>query len=155
MPSYARKEIVCESEVQVFRAYTRCVRRAFLCGDDLLTGKNFDHRKEWVEERLQDLSSIMALDICGFAVMGNHLHVVVRTRPDLVAAPGGTGSQFFGAGGWIGRGGYREAGGQSGARRAGGSDERDWDGGSGGRPWSGLRRQKNLVLAQQACASVR
>jgi len=85
MPSYARKEIVCESEVQVFHAYTRCVRRAFLCGDDLLTGKNFDHRKEWVEERLQDLSSIMALDICGFAVMGNHLHVVVRTRPDLVA----------------------------------------------------------------------
>ncbi len=27
----------------------------------------------------------MALDICGFAVMGNHLHVVVRTRPVLVA----------------------------------------------------------------------
>jgi len=85
MPSYARKEIVCESEVEVFHAYTRCVRRAFLCGEDPLSGKNFDHRKAWVEERLQDLSSIMALDICGFAVMSNHLHVVVRTRPDLAA----------------------------------------------------------------------
>lgn len=28
----------------------------------------------------------MALDICGFSVMGNHLNVVVRTRPDLAAA---------------------------------------------------------------------
>ncbi len=85
MPAYARKEIVCESEVEVFHAYTRCVRRAFLCGDDALTGKNYDHRKQWVEERLQELSATMALDICGYAVMGNHLHVVVRTRPDLVA----------------------------------------------------------------------
>jgi len=86
MPAYARKEIVCDSEVEVFHAYTRCVRRAFLCGDDPLTGKNFDHRKQWVEQRLQELSAAMALDICGFAVMGNHLHVVVRTRPDLAAA---------------------------------------------------------------------
>jgi len=85
MPAYARKEIVCESEVEVFHAYTRCVRRAFLCGDDALTGKNYDHRKQWVEERLQELSATMALDICGYAVMGNHLHVIVRTRPDLVA----------------------------------------------------------------------
>lgn len=85
MPACARKEIVCESEVEVFHAYTRCVRHAYLCGDDALTGKNFDHRKQWVEERLQELSATMALDICGFAVMGNHLHVVVRTRPDLVA----------------------------------------------------------------------
>jgi len=39
---------VSESEVEVFHAYTRCVRRAFLCGDGPLTGKNFDHRKQWV-----------------------------------------------------------------------------------------------------------
>jgi len=74
---------------------------------------------------------------------------------ELLRRPAEQGASFSEPGGWIGRGGYREAGGQSGARRAGGSDERDWDGGSGGRPWSGLRRQKNLVLAQEACASVR
>ena len=43
---------VCESEVEVFHAYTRCVRRAFLCGNDTLTGKSFDHSKQWVQERL-------------------------------------------------------------------------------------------------------
>jgi len=85
------------------------------------------------------------------------------TRPDpgnarlygALRRPAEQGASFSEPGGWIGRGGYREAEGQSGARRAGGSDERDWDGGSGGRPWPDLRRQKNLVLAQEACASVR
>ena len=46
MPAYARKKIVCEGEVEVFHACTRCVRRAFLCGEDPLTGNNYDHRKD-------------------------------------------------------------------------------------------------------------
>jgi hypothetical protein len=85
MPACARKEIVCDSEVEAFHVYTRCVRRAFLCGYDPLTGNNYDHRKQWVEDRLQELSATMAVDIFGFAVMDNHIHVVVRTRPDLAA----------------------------------------------------------------------
>ncbi len=84
MPAYARKEIVCEGEVEVFHTYTRCVRRAYLCGEDPLTGNNFDHRKAWIQQRLEELSSTMAVEVCGFAVMSNHLHAVVRTRPDLV-----------------------------------------------------------------------
>jgi len=36
----------------------------FLCGDDLQTGKNCDHRKQWGKERLRELSAAMALDIC-------------------------------------------------------------------------------------------
>ena len=33
---------------------------------------------------MQELAAIFGLDILGYAVMSNHLHVVVRTRPDLV-----------------------------------------------------------------------
>ena len=44
----------------------------FFCGDDPVTGQNFDHRKQWVEDRLQELSATMAV-------------VLVRTRPDLAA----------------------------------------------------------------------
>lgn len=54
------------------------MRRAFLCGEDSLTGKNYEHRKAWVIERLRELADIFAIDICAYAVMSNHYHLVLR-----------------------------------------------------------------------------
>ena len=39
MPAYARKEIVREGEVGMYHCVARCVRRAFLCGEDAVSGK--------------------------------------------------------------------------------------------------------------------
>ena len=61
----------------------RCVRRAYLCGRDKLTGKDFGHRKDWVRTALERLAGSFAIDICSFAIMENHLHVIVRQRPDV------------------------------------------------------------------------
>ena len=85
MPGCARREIVREDEVGVYHCVARCVRRAFLCGEDAYSHQNFDHRKEWIQERLEELAGIFAIEVGGFAVMGNHLHLVLRTRPDVVA----------------------------------------------------------------------
>jgi REP element-mobilizing transposase RayT len=84
MPAYARAKIVSPDEVGIYHCVTRCVRRAFLCGIDLLSGKNYEHRKDWIRERLEELAAEFAIEVCGYAVMSNHLHVVLRTRPDLV-----------------------------------------------------------------------
>jgi REP element-mobilizing transposase RayT len=84
MPAYPRKAIVADDEVGVYHCTNRCVRRAFLCGTDPLTGNDYNHRKNWIHEQLQHLASIFAIDFCSYAVMSNHLHVIVRTRPDLV-----------------------------------------------------------------------
>jgi hypothetical protein len=71
MPAYARSQIVPCDEVGVYHCISRCVRRAFLCGVDPLTGQDYDHRKEWIRERLEHLASIFAIDICGYTVMSN------------------------------------------------------------------------------------
>jgi len=84
MPAYARKEIVREGEVGIYHCTSRCVRQAFLCGWDPVTQLCFDHRKEWVRARLEQLSGIFAVEVCGYAVLGNHCHVIARTRPDIV-----------------------------------------------------------------------
>ena len=57
----------------VYHCISRCVRRAFLCGQDRLTGKNFDHRKQWLVDRMQELAGIFALDLCAYSVLRNHV----------------------------------------------------------------------------------
>ncbi len=85
MPAYARKEIVDETVVGIYHCVSRCVRRAFLCGVDRYSGRNFDHRKLWLQDRLEELAALFAIDILGFSVMSNHLHLLLRNRPDVVA----------------------------------------------------------------------
>ena len=83
MPAYPRHEIVADDRVGLYHCIVRCVQREFLCGDDPVSGKNNDHRKEWIRLRLQELAAVFGIDVCGYAVMSNHYHVVLRVRPDL------------------------------------------------------------------------
>ena len=71
--------------MQVFHAVQRCVRRAFLCGEDVVTGKSFEHRRLWIRERMEFLASVFGIDCLTYTVLSNHLHVVLRSRPDVVA----------------------------------------------------------------------
>jgi REP element-mobilizing transposase RayT len=60
-----------------YHCVTRCVRRAFLLNDG-----EFD-RRQWIENRTQELSGIFAISVGGFSVMDNHLHLLVRLDPDV------------------------------------------------------------------------
>ncbi len=86
MPRQARGEVLDPSEVQVVHCMQRCVRRAFLCGDDPLTGNSYDHRRGWIRDRLKFLASVFVVDCLTFSVMHNHIHLVLRSRADVVAA---------------------------------------------------------------------
>ena len=69
-----------------YHCISRCVRRAFLCGHDRLTGRNFDHRKAWVVEKLAELTEIFAIRICAYAVLSNHFHLVLRIDAERARA---------------------------------------------------------------------
>lgn len=85
MASYPRNQTVVPNEVQVLHCWNRCVRRAFLCGRDPATGENYDHRRGWIRDRQCLLARLFGIDIGFRAEMGNHFHIILRTRPDVVS----------------------------------------------------------------------
>ena len=75
----ARKELVDVSVTRWYHCISRCVRRAFLLGEGLLD------RRQWVEDRIEELAKIFAVGVGGFSVMDNHLHLLVRLDPEVAA----------------------------------------------------------------------
>lgn len=74
----ARKHQINIENTPYYHCISRCVRQAFLCGDDKFSGRNYSHRRQWVVDRLSRLASVFAIDICAYSVMHTHYHLILR-----------------------------------------------------------------------------
>jgi REP element-mobilizing transposase RayT len=76
-----RKALISLADTPYYHITSRCVRRAFLCGVDHYSGQSYEHRRQWVVDRIRLLSSIFAIDVCAYSVMSNHYHLVLKVCP--------------------------------------------------------------------------
>jgi len=74
----ARKYQISLESTPFYHIMTRCVRRAFLCGKDKYTGNCYEHRREMIVDRIKFLATVFNIDVCAYAIMSNHYHLVLK-----------------------------------------------------------------------------
>ena len=75
---YPRSFLVDPLVSGVYHSPSRCV-----CRQSLLKSPE---RCAWLVRRFELLASAFAIDVCDFAVMRNHVHLLLRTHPELAFA---------------------------------------------------------------------
>jgi len=86
MMTRPRSEQISIEDTPYYHIISRCVRRAFLCGFDEKSGKDYGHRRGWIENRLRLLSSLFGIDIASYVVMHNHIHIACQLCPEQIEA---------------------------------------------------------------------
>ena len=76
----ARKQLISVEDTPYYHVVSRCVRRLFLCGFDKLSNTNYEHRRDWIVERVKFLASVFHIQVCSYAIMSNHYHLVLKVN---------------------------------------------------------------------------
>ena len=81
-----RRILINPEATPYYHCVSRCVRRAYLCGKNALTGYDFEHRRGWIESRLLFLAKAFCIDVCAYAIMSNHYHLVLHINKQALSA---------------------------------------------------------------------
>ena len=73
MAKMARQEVFSPDEIACVHVMNRAVRQCFLMGDDPVSGKNFDHRKLWMETKLEIHAAVLQ---CGWPAASDCPHAL-------------------------------------------------------------------------------
>ena len=82
--------MLCDVRSSTYRSKCKCslwlrresARKRCCAGlPSQFSGKSYEHRRGWLEDRIRMLSSVFSVELCAYAVMSNHYHLVVRLNP--------------------------------------------------------------------------
>lgn len=79
--TYPRAHLIDRENGGFYHLISRCVRRAWLCGRDPVSGRSYDHRRQWIEDRMLELADCFTVELYAYAVMSNHYHIVLYVDP--------------------------------------------------------------------------
>ncbi|CAM4132720.1 transposase [Vibrio neonatus] len=82
----ARKQLVSIDATPYYHCVSRCVRQSYLCGHDYKKRTCYNHRKQWVEQKLIALTYCYCIDVCAYAIMSNHYHLVLYINKNKALA---------------------------------------------------------------------
>ena len=82
----AREQQICCEDTPYYHCISRVVRKAYLCGFDRSTQQDYEHRRQWVIDRLAEIDAVFCIDICAYAIMSNHYHLVLYVNQADVSA---------------------------------------------------------------------
>ena len=80
-----RRDCVDPNKIQLLHCYNRVVRQAYLFGFDDYSQTDYSHRRLWMQDRMKLLETVFGIDLVTYAILSTHFHVILRSRPDVVA----------------------------------------------------------------------
>jgi len=78
----SRDSLISLIDTPYYHCISRCVRRAFLCGEDKFSGQSYEHRRQWIVERIRFLTDVFPIELCAYSIMSNHYHLVLYVNED-------------------------------------------------------------------------
>jgi putative transposase len=60
-----RNQQICLEATPFYHCVSRCVRKAYLCGFDLITKTSYKHRRAWLKEELLKQAGVFAISLNG------------------------------------------------------------------------------------------
>lgn len=76
----ARYQQVSLGDTPYYHCICRCVRRAFLCGKDHYSGQDYEHRRQWVVDRLAPLVDVF---LCCLFCFSDFWHLPSKRKISL------------------------------------------------------------------------
>jgi len=80
----SRNSQVSLSDTPYYHCISRCVRRAYLCGEDKFSGQSFEHRRQWIVDRIRYLTDVFSIEVCAYSIMSNHYHLVLYVNEEEI-----------------------------------------------------------------------
>jgi len=69
----ARNNLIDLASTSYYHVVNRCIRRSFLCGEDKYAGRNYEHRRQWILDRIKFISTVYSIDIAAYTILSRHV----------------------------------------------------------------------------------